>query len=242
MRVGFASFLFLSTFLYGESMQSIDSLLQSSQAKYYNGSHYQLKQGLNLLYAPNEGISVEKTFDNTSIRLVQAYYKHAKLQATYSPSGLHKKGTLYLRYIEAQTPFAVVSKEALKIEIYSYRIEGICKKMQEDANYSYVIDSGKEKRFSISKDGSIALQSRYYSHHDRGIYNDTRVAILFPHLDNVSAKRVFTYGPVEPKVVIKYTKEYEGKRFYMYDFKDKKCYLGVFPSQKMPPFAILKQL
>jgi hypothetical protein len=36
--------------------------------------------------------------------------------------------------------------------------------------------------------------------------------------------------------------EYEEVTFYVADYFEKKCYEGIFPSRKIPPFPVLKKL
>ena len=62
------------------------------------------------------------------------------------------------------------------------------------------------------------------------------------HVTSLTMKDTFRYGPAEPKSMIRFAKEYEGKTFYMYDFYEKSCYKGFLPSMRIPPFAILQKL
>jgi hypothetical protein len=50
------------------------------------------------------------------------------------------------------------------------------------------------------------------------------------------------YGTIEPRFRSEYPVEYEEVTFYVADYFEKKCYEGIFPSRKIPPFPVLKKL
>jgi hypothetical protein len=87
----------------------------------------------------------------------------------------------------------------------------------------------------------MSAKSRYFSHHEKGIYNDTRIVLIYPKLE-AKTKRSYKYGPAMPKTFFEFSKEYEAKKFFVYDFKEQKCFEGIFPSMQIPPFPTLKEI
>ncbi len=214
----------------------------SSSPSLYTLKTYNLKKGWNRLITPKDGVDVQETFkDISKITYVTTYDTKSKSWAIMS----NKEATLnmlFLKYLEPNITFFVLAKKDAIIEIKSNTLNSTCKAFVDDeSKYAYVMDSGIFKESTVSDDGNIALQSRYYSHHIRGIYDDTRVMLIYPKYKS-DTKRGFKYGPANPKVAIKYPKVYEGKKFYLYDFKQEKCFMGIFPSMKIPPFAVLKEI
>ena len=93
----------------------------------------------------------------------------------------------------------------------------------------------------LSKNQSLSIKTRYLTHHEKGIYNDTRVMLIYPNI-NTKGKATYRYGPASPKIAMKYAKEYEEKEFYIYDYKMRKCFKGYFPSMRIPPYPTLKEI
>ena len=214
----------------------------SNSSKLHTTSFYELKKGWNSLIAPADGINVVETFhDASKIKYVLTYYKLGKLWAIYAPRESFND-MLFLKYLEPKVTFFVLAKKDVKIEIKSNHVSSTCASLLNDTNkYAFVTDSGIHRDYTLSHDARMLLQSRYYSHHDRGIYNDTRVTLIYPKIKS-DKKKIFKYGPANPKVAIKFPKAYEGRLFYIYDYKQEKCFEGHFPSEKIPPFPILKEL
>lgn len=214
----------------------------SNSSKLHSTSFYQLKKGWNSLTTPIDGVNVIKTFhDASKIKYVLTYYKRGKLWAIYAPKE-NFNNMLFLKYLEPKVTFFVLAKEDVKIEIKSNHLNATCLALLNDTKkYDFVTDSGRNRDYTLSHDGTMLLQSRYYSHHDRGIYNDTRVTLIYSKIKS-DKKKIFKYGPANPKIAIKFPKAYEGKLFYIYDYKQEKCFEGRFPSEKIPPFPILKEL
>jgi len=240
--LGFASSLqnLAHTFSQDEKVALLKEF--SNPLKLHIGSSYQLKEGWNKLLTPQDGVNVVKTFHDTSkIKYVVTYYKTGKLWAIYAQNESFND-MLFLKYLEPNVTFFVLAKKDSFVEIESNHLNSPCQALVDDVqHYGFLTDSGISREYTLSDDKKISLQSRYYSHHDRGIYNDTRVTLIYPKLKS-DRKRGFKYGPAIPKIAVKFTKAYEGKQFYVYDYKDKKCYKGVFPSLKIPPFPVLEVL
>jgi len=204
---------------------------------------YTPKKGWNIFVAPDGGIDVPASFhDVSTIKFVLTYEPKSKLWAIYSPEKNYpEKEILFLKYLEPNTHFFVLAKKDTTLTFQSTQLSESCKKLQEDDAYGFVTDSGISREPTLSADGSISIRSRYYSHHEKGLYSDTRVMLIYP---KVAAKTqpTYKYGPATPKVAFKFAKEYEGKKFYVYDFKVQKCYEGFFPSLRIPPFPVLKEI
>jgi len=211
-------------------------------SKLHSSKNYNLHKGWNRLITPKNGVNVPKTFNDTSkIKYVVTYYETGKLWAIYAPSESFNN-MLFLKYLEPHITFFVLAKKATEVNIESNHINSSCEIFINDKkNYGSVTDSGISRTYSVSSDKIMALQSRYYSHHDRGIYNDTRVTLIYPKYKS-DKKRTFKYGPAIPKIAIRFPKAYEGKSFYVYDYKLQKCYQGLFPSLKIPPFPVMKEI
>lgn len=202
----------------------------------YSEKSYDLKKGWNTLTTNSEGVDVKKTFSKDE--LVVVYDDFSKLWASNKPT--HQQ--LYAKYIEPHITFFVYASRAKKVKIVSTQVSVTCQKLINTKGYKVVIDSALTKEPTYSSDKTMSLYSRYLSHYDRGIYNDTRVMLIYKELPTKVKKDTFRYGPAEPKSMVRFAKEYEGKTFYMYDFYEKSCYKGLLPSMKIPPFAVLQKL
>lgn len=213
----------------------------------YSRPFYILHKGWNYLHSHVSGVDIVKTFQNIKdVEFVYVYERFSKVWAGYSPvQEIQRKifhtRILALKKIEPNLGFYVYAKKALQVKIVSPLMHRSCKGLLQSGDYDAITDSGIDSATVYNKAKSIGVKSRYISHYRRGIYDDTRVTLIYPKSD--SAKKVqYRYGPAVPKSMIEYAKEYEEKKFYMYDYRVQKCYMGIFPSRKIPPFASLKEL
>ena len=221
-----------------------DALLSytSSDITLHKTNTYTVSKGWNLLSTPKDGINIPKTLKNNSkIKLILSFDEASKLWASSKELNTTNEQILFLNYLEAYTNFFVLAKEETTLTIVSNTINATCKAFSNSNKYNILINSGKSKKESISKDNSISLSSRYISHHTFGIYDDTRIALIYPKIE-ASTQRTYKYAPAIPKTSIRFAKEYENRKFYMYNYKEEKCYMGIFPSKKIPPFPVLKAL
>jgi len=215
--------------------------LQNSKNEIYSFNNYSLKYGWNTLTTPKDGVDVEKTFNNSAIEYVVVYDNVSKKWAVYSPKNKVDKEFLKLIYLEPNITFFVLTNKNVKIEIKSTVVDGKCRDILDKNSYISLLDSGINQDKTISKDGSISIRSRYFSNHEKGIYNDTRVLLIYPKLVDIKTKRKFRYGPAIPKIALEFAKEYENRMFYVYNFRQKQCYRARFPSIKIPPFPVLEK-
>ena len=218
--------------------------LKGSSSKFiHKSTKYSIQKGWNTLQTPLEGIDVSKTFfDSSKVELVVAYDKKSKLWATSSYADQEDdKKILLLRYLEPHVRFFVLAKTDTSIEIKSIKINNSCKKMMQDEEYNFMINSALDENPTASKDKTLSIKTRYFTHHEKGIHNETRVMLIYPKVDS-KGKASFRYGPASPRVALRFAKEYEGKKFYIYDYKLQKCHEGLFPSPKIPPFPRLIEI
>lgn len=222
-----------------------DSISYKTEA--YTKDSYSLKRGWNYLSSHVDGVDIEKTFENTNgvefvyvyDRVTQAWAGHSPLK--YLQDMIDKKRILSLKKIEPNIGFYVYSTKHIKVDIKSVEVNLSCSNFINNDKYNTLLDSGINREFSYNNNKNMALKSRYLSHYKRGVYDDTRVVLIYPKLDT-GLKRILKYGPAKPKTEIEYSKEYEGLKFYMFDYIDEKCYQGIFPSMKIPPFASLQEI
>ncbi|MCD6259260.1 MAG: hypothetical protein J7J31_06605 [Helicobacteraceae bacterium] len=215
----------------------------------YKDEIYTLKKGWNALVSHKDGIDVVKTFSPyaKSIAFVYTYDPLSQLWAGYSPQKelmqkILSTHLLGLKSVEPQQNIYVYAKQEVQINIESIRPNETCQKLVADTQkYAFLVDSGLDAKEVSNKENTMSLRSRYNAHFIRGIYDDTRVMLIYPKLKIKSKKRM-NYGPVVPKVALRFAKEYEGVDFYMFDYKDQECYQGLFPSMKKPPVPALKKL
>lgn len=210
-----------------------------------HSDRYMIKKGWNQFFTPKNGIDVIKTFqDISTVKFVLTYDKVSKLWAgfTLKQSVLKDiKKMLLLKYLEPNIIFFILSDRDIMIAVKSNSINSICKKIMEDKKYSFIEDSGVDDKPTYSNDSSIAVMPRYRSHFTRGVYDDTRIVLIYPKIK--TGKNTFQkYGPADPFILLKYAKEYEGKVFYIYDYLQDRCSKGIFPSKKMPPAPLLEEL
>lgn len=202
-----------------------------------------LKKGWNYFSAPKEGIDVLATFGRSSaVEYVVAYEPLSKQWASFSPSNVHaNRVTLHLKSIEPNTPFFVLASDATIINIVSKTMDITCKKYANDGRYEVVVDFGNNDNISFNIAKRVGIKSRYFLNHTRGVYDDSRVALIVPKLDDNSSTR-YRYGPATPKITLHFSKAYENQIFYIFDYKYNHCYKGIFPSLRVPPFPMLKKL
>jgi hypothetical protein len=228
-------------------------LLSDSSREYfdvplYNESSYALQKGWNYLTSPKDGLDVIATFSEyEDVEFVYVYDKQTRAWAGYSP---HKEfmelilstRVLGLKSIEPRFGFYILSKKALNVPIKSIELAQVCLEKKESSGYGFITASAYDSAINISTDNSVGFESRYTSHYTRGVYDDTRLMLIYPKLEITVGKKLLKYGPAVPKARVHYVKEYEEKKFYVFDYKTKNCYEGVFPSRKIPPFPTLKKL
>jgi hypothetical protein len=213
----------------------------------HNKDIYNLKKGWNYLKSYKDGIDVLKTFKSISdIEFVYTYEPITKAWAGYSPdkklrNKMYKTRILRLKYIEPNKGLYIYAKKALSLKVKSIEVNTACKKLIQSSEYHSLLDSGVKDGFSKSEDGSVFVQSRYFSHHKRGVYGDTRVIFIYP---NIKTKKTADtkYGIAAPNIKLKYPKEFEGKNFFVYQYGKQKCYKGIFPSDIIPPYPTLTEI
>ena len=238
-RIVLTTLLAVSLFAKGEFTQDLQKEFQTKSIyteKVFNADSYRVKSGWNELQTPITGIDVEKTFSKE--QQVFVYDPVSKMWASNQPT----KGQLYLKYIEPHMTFFLYTPKSEKVKIVSSKVDAVCQKLIDTDGYETVTDSGLTKEATLSSDKSVSVNSRYFSHYTRGVYNDTRIVMIYKELPTKVKKATFRYGPAEPKSMIKFAKEYEGQKFYMYDFYEKACYQGILPSMRIPPFAVLRKI
>ena len=213
----------------------------------YTKDSYSLKKGWNYLPSHKDGVDVVKTFKNLKdLEFVYVYDKRTAAWAAYSPvknleEMMSETRVLALKKIEPGIGFYVYAKKSMRVDIKHVKMSEACMKFINDDNFDTLIDSGTSDDATQNSTKSMAIQSRYFSHYRRGVYDESRVMLIYPKL-KLKGTFAYKYGPASPKVMLKYAKEYEESAFYIYDFKDEQCYSGKFPSQKIPPFSSLKKL
>jgi len=251
-------FTFLVSALFANPLQSVDAsfsqavqtqLLEKLSSEHFSTLHkkntYTLTKGWNQLTTPKDGVDVIKTFKNISeVKFVVTYDSKSKYWAGFTLDSTvlsDIKEMLLLKYLEPNVTFFALSSKDIHFNIESNQVNTICQQLMQTKGYGVLKDSGMSKDVALSDDKSINLQSRYRSHEFRGFYADTRVVLIYPKIKNPS-KITQKYAPAEPTVAVQYAKEYENKKFFIYDYLEQNCYGGVFPSRKMPPLPVLRVL
>lgn len=213
----------------------------------YEAGSYALKRGWNYLASPKNGLDVVKTFKNSvGVEFVYVYDKKTAVWAGFSPlkyleNKMLETRILQLKKIEPGIGFYVYATRNVKITIQNTPVTNICKILMSDDKYSFLTDSGKDETMKYNSDKTIGVYSRYFSHYRRGVYDETRLTLIYPKL-KAQKSTMFRYGPAVPKSMLEYNKAYENTDFYMFDYKEGKCYKGTFPSMKTPPFSSLKEM
>jgi len=228
-----------------EQKQLLKKFNSTNKTAIHSSNTYMIKKGWNQFFTPKDGINVVSTFENIStIKFILTYDKVTKLWAgfTLKQSVLKDiKEMLLLKYLEPDITFFVLSDRDLMIKSKHNSVNSICKKIMNDKRFSFIEDSGVDDKPTYAKDSSIAVMPRYRSEFNRGVYDDTRIILIYPKI-KADKNANHKYGPADPFILLKYAKEYENKPFYVYDYLQQKCSGGVFPSKKMPPQPLLKEL
>lgn len=251
-------FLLLLSTLLANSLQGVDAsfsknvqkqLLQKLHSEHTSTLHqktiYRLTKGWNQLTTPKDGVDVIQTFqDIPEVKLVIIYddVSHYWAGFTLDQSVLKDiKEMLLLRYLEPHKTFFILSNKAMMLEIKSATINLTCQHILDTHHYTVLEDSGLTQESAKSQDKRMSVKSRYHSHEYREYYDDSRVVLMYKKIVKTS-KKILKYGPAEPMIMLNYGQEYANKKFFVYDYLEKKCYEGIFPSLKMPPFPVLKEL
>ena len=213
------------------------------------GNTYIIHKGWNYFNTPKDGIDIVKSFHKIeNIQFIYSYDKVSKVWAGYSP---HKElqmkmastRILNLRYIEPHRGFYIYASQTLRVKIEATVINKQCQSIL-DKGYSLLIATGIDKKAVYNSEKTLSIKSRYASHYRRGIYNDSRVALIFDtaKASLKSSNKLNKYGPVNPSVIIEYDKSLENSWFFIFDYFQKECYRGIFPSKKIPPFSTLQKI
>jgi hypothetical protein len=251
--------LFITSSLFGFEFKGIEnsfskSVQQELLSKLGSSTHtsqlhkdttYHIKKGWNEFVSPRNGIDVIESFKNISeVKFIVTYDFESHYWAGFTLDQRvlkNIKEMLLLNYLEPYTRFFILSNKELTLKVVNTKISKSCLNLFSDSNYLVLEDTGTTKEAKESQDKSISINSRYHSHEHRGNYGDTRVILFYPKVTITSHKKE-QYGPGEPTVLLKYNQAYENKQFYIYDYFEKKCYKGWFPSRKRPPFPVLQIL
>ena len=219
------------------------------KASIYTKDSYHFKKGWNSFSTTKNGLDVLQTFQKAyNVSFIFVYDKISAVWAGFSPNKeilaqMMSTRILYLKYIEPNKKFFLYAKSEGSIKIKSLKINKVCQKVISSSKYKTLRDSGNDSIMSYSNDKSIGVKSRYFSHYKRGIYSDSRIILIYPKLEKTKNRnKKGKYGPIKPKVLINYSKEYENRYFYIYDYYEKSCFKGIFPSIKIPPFATLQKV
>lgn len=214
----------------------------------YTKKFFLLKRGWNRLSTPKNGVDIVKTFQtHKDVKFIFVYDRLSHAWAGYSPSKnlqdkIESTRILSLKYIEPNLEFFVLSSKDISVTIISSKINAVCQKFIDSKEFGTLVDTAFKQSYRTSKNDSIGIKTRYFSHQKRGEYSDSRVVLIYPKIDIFNKTKLEKYGPAEPKVFINYDKAYEEKKFYIYDFFHKSCYKGIFPSKRVPPFSTLIKL
>lgn len=207
-----------------------------------------LQKGWNHLLSPKDGIDIEKSFApyGSSIDFVYSYDPLTQAWAAYSADEkiqeqIRSTRILWLKSIEPHKELYIYARKTVALSLEPIAIGSQCMEMMQKDSYHFITSSGLDKDPISNPHSTLFLKSRYIGHYKRGIYDDTRITLIYPKKE-IKGEAKLNYGPAEPKAAIKYAKEYEDETFYMFDYKNKGCYEGVFPSMKKPPIAALKKL
>jgi hypothetical protein len=71
--------------------------------------------------------------------------------------------------------------------------------------------------------------------------SDSKYMLIYKK-DTKISKSLKLYELISPRLRITYPKNYESSKFYLYDLGKKICFIGIFPSDKVPPFPVLHEL
>jgi len=217
-------------------------------APVYNKDSYRLKKGWNSLNTPKNGVDIVKTFQNLQdVKFVFVYDKLSHAWAGYSPDKnidfkIKQTRILSLKYIESNIEYFVYTSRGINVDILNSKVNKVCQKFIDSKEFNTLIDSIFSKSYTNSNNDNIGIKTRYFSHHKRGEYSDSRTLLIYPKIKLQNKTKQQKYGAALPKILVSYDVKYEDKEFYIYNYFDKNCYKGVFPSKKTPPFSTLIKL
>ncbi len=201
-------------------------------------SRISYEKGWNLFIAPAKGIDVPRSFQKSGGVEIVTFDPVSKSWAVF-PSR-NENTTLSLESIEGGIPFFILAKQGGKAELFPIKITQPCQEIFRDNRYETLEVSALKEGFTKNVNETFYAKSRYRTHHQKGTYKDTRILIAIPKIHTQSTSPLYRYGPAIPKSYFLFSKAYAGKFFYIFSYHDKKCYKGVFPSPKIPPFPFLK--
>ncbi|QSZ40613.1 hypothetical protein GJV85_00255 [Sulfurimonas aquatica] len=215
-------------------------------SKLHPKDSYELTKGWNRLTSPKNGIDTVETF--SELKEVKFVYVYDKLSAAWAGFSADDKilqeirntRILDLKYIEPNISFYVYVSKRVKVNIENTDVSKICKD-KIASGFETLLSSGINENLIFNKEKSVGLKSRYMSHYRRGVYSDSRVLLIYPKI-RAASKKLLKYGPGSPRVILNYAKEYEDREFYVFDYFEKSCYKGKYPSMKMPPVPTLRKL
>ncbi len=210
---------------------------------------YKIKKGWNYFTTPKDGIDILKSFQKKQdIEFVYTYDKNSKAWAGYSPNSklqdkIASTRILSLKYIEPKVGFYIYARKDLSVATQGTVLNQQCQKLI-DKGYTLLQATGIDKKIIYTPNKTLSIKSRYASHYRRGVYNDSRVALIFDEkkLPKKFSHNSLTYGPVVPAVMIEYDENIKDNWFFVFDYFKKECYRGMFPSKKIPPFSTLQKL
>jgi len=204
-------------------------------------SQYHLKKGWNTLRVPADGIDIIATFLHADIEALYHYDAERNLLALYRADAIAASvpGHLLPETLEPGEEFSLFAATAATIDIMPSGLTGTCLAYANSPDYLHIEASGEKEPLNASK--GIKLTSRYLPYQKKGFYRDSRVTLIYPNLPD-SGAATLRYGPANPRILIEYAKAYENRMFYLYDHFQKRCFTGIFPSQKVPPFSDLRAL
>jgi len=234
MRIYFL-FLFLHSFLIAEEykLPSAMPIIKLSKNKVYH-----IDKGWNYLLTPKEGLDIIAMFENIdSIKKIYLTDKNSKIIASYPKS---KK--ILLKFLEENNYFYLYSTKSFILKINSTSISDKCQEIINGKKYKVLLSSAFDGKLQYHQDDAIGVRTRYIPNFKKNSITDTRILLIYPKVKNVTYKALFKYSPILPYVFLNFAREYEGKHFYIFDYYQKMCYQGLFPSPKIPPFATLRSL
>lgn len=215
-------------------------LFYKTKKQLYTSSTISYKKGWNLFISPKEGIDIPRSFQNAKGLEIVTFDPVSKVWAVF-PNDKKKENELYLESIEGGIPFFILAKKDGLVKLFPIKIINPCRNIFKNSYYETIEASGFNEGFVTNSNETFYAKSRYLTQHEKGTYKDTRILIAIPKIhDAKAAKHLYKYGPAVPKSYFLFTKEYEGKFFYLFNYHDKKCYKGIFPSERIPPFPFLK--
>jgi hypothetical protein len=204
-----------------------------------------LKKGKNTFIVHRYGIDTKTIFKNDAVQKVWLNDPLSRKTAVFPKE--NNASLLELKFIEQNTMFFVLAYKDARIRLQHQSIEHpFCLQKSRLKDYETVIDSANNtnKKTSFSKTHDLSLTSRYISNYKKNTYDDTKIAVIYKKksFKAHSPSTYMTYGPAVPAVFLQYRKEYQSEPFFIYSFRNKKCYQGFFPSLKIPPFPTLHEI